>query len=114
MDRGRPLSARGTNAGGRAAAVGLRDRRHTGHRGVRVADRHGWALPRRGNRGDALERAHAAAYCARALREQRMTRRDDAGLLLSAICSQHTESIIRRAPDGVYMLGASLDCGIYY
>ena len=42
----------------------LRDRRHTGHRGVRVADRHGRALPRRGGPGNAHERAHAAAFCA--------------------------------------------------
>ena len=33
-----------------------------GHRGVRVADRHGRTLPRGGGGGDALERSRAAAF----------------------------------------------------
>src|SRR5215211_5381522 len=40
----------------------LRDRRHDRHRGLRMAYRHGRAFPRGGAGGDALERAHAAAF----------------------------------------------------
>jgi AcrR family transcriptional regulator len=48
----------------RKLPTSLRDRRDAGHRGVGMADRYGRALPRGGSGSDALERAHAVAFCA--------------------------------------------------